>query len=184
MKIISKLMLDVLLLEPTKNNEDGVLSIGHSKSDLAKVGIHYDFVQENESLSYKNVLRGLHYQITHPQGKLIRVVSGSIFDVVVDMRRSSPFFGKSTFFSLSHENELLAWIPPGYAHGFYVTSDYAKIIYNVTDYRVQESERTLLWSDKELGIEWPICEDSPILSEKDASGHLFQDFKEEILFNK
>jgi dTDP-4-dehydrorhamnose 3,5-epimerase len=184
MKIISRLMLDVLLLEPSKKNEEGVQTMVFSKGDLAKVGIHSEFVQENESLSYKNVLRGLHYQITHPQGKLIRVVSGSIFDAVVDIRRSSPFFGKSTCFSLSDENGLMAWIPPGYAHGFYVTSDYAKIIYNVTDYRVQESERTLLWSDKVLGIEWPIGENSPLLSEKDANGHLFQDFKDVVVFNK
>jgi dTDP-4-dehydrorhamnose 3,5-epimerase len=95
----------------------------------------------------------------------------------VDIRRSSPFFGKSASVSVSDENGLMAWIPPGYAHGFYVTSGYAKIIYNVTDYRVQESERTLLWSDKVLGIEWPIGENIPLLSEKDANGHLFQEFK-------
>lgn len=177
-------MLDVLLLKPSKKNEEGVQTMVISKGDLAEVGIHSEFVQENESLSYKNVLRGLHYQITHPQGKLIRVVSGSIFDAVVDIRRSSPFFGKSACFSLSDENGLMAWIPPGYAHGYYVTSDCTKIIYNVTDYRVQESERTLLWSDKVLGIDWPIEGDSPILSEKDANGHLFQDFKDEITFNK
>ena len=174
MKIISKLLLDILLLEPTTKEEHGIITSSFSSKDLSEIGVSAHFVQENESTSFSNVLRGLHYQINRPQGKLIRVITGSIFDVVVDLRPTSPYFGKSASYTLSAENGLLAWIPPGYAHGFYVTSDQAKIIYNITDFRFQQYERTLLWSDKILGINWPIGDKIPILSEKDAKGHLFK----------
>jgi dTDP-4-dehydrorhamnose 3,5-epimerase len=178
MKIVSNLLMDILLLKPTTKKENGIITSNFSNKDLNEIGISAKFVQENESFSYNNVLRGLHYQLVHPQGKLIRVVSGSIFDVVVDLRRSSPYFGKSVSYNLTAENGILAWIPPGYAHGFYVTSDKAKIIYNVTDFRFIEYEKTLLWSDKELGIKWPIGDKPPIISEKDAKGHFLKEFRD------
>jgi dTDP-4-dehydrorhamnose 3,5-epimerase len=178
MKIITRLMSDILLLEPEKNGKDDLNVYSLSKSELNEVGICFDFVQENESLSGKNVLRGLHYQIVRPQGKLIKVISGSIFDAVVDLRKSSPFFGKSISFVLSEANGLFAWIPPGHAHGFYVTGNTAKVIYYVTDYRYEKFERTLLWSDPTLGLEWPIGDIHPMISEKDSTGHLFQDTTE------
>ena len=177
MKIVSKLLSDILLLKPDKVISKGFDEISFSNMELAKVGISTKFVQENESQSGRNVLRGLHYQIQHPQGKLIRVVFGAIFDVVVDLRKSSDFFGRATSFELSAENGLLVWIPPGHAHGFYVTSEDAIVIYSVTDYRFPEFERTLLWSDSDLNIDWPFEVEKPILSEKDASGLLFKEIE-------
>ena len=127
------------------------------------------YVQDNHSRSAANVLRGLHYQILHPQGKLVRVVAGEVFDVVVDLRRSSPAFGKWQGVRLSAQNQRLVWIPPGFAHGFLVTSDSADLLYKATDYWVPEDERTIAWNDADLAIDWPL-EFPPVLSAKDAQG--------------
>lgn len=133
------------------------------------VGLRREFVQDNHSRSTGGVLRGLHYQIQHPQGKLVRVTCGSVFDVAVDMRRSSATFGRWTGVVLSAENKRQLWIPEGFAHGFLVMSESADFQYKTTDYWFQEHERTLLWNDPEIGIEWPLVR-PPLLAEKDAGG--------------
>jgi dTDP-4-dehydrorhamnose 3,5-epimerase len=132
-------------------------------------GIAPDFVQDNHSLSHGGVLRGLHYQIRQPQGKLVRVVSGEVFDVAVDLRRSSPTFGRWVGALLSAARREILWIPPGFAHGFYVLSGRAEFLYKTTDYWAPEHERTLLWNDPALGIAWPLTGE-PILNAKDAAG--------------
>lgn len=128
-----------------------------------------NFVQDNHSKSTQGVLRGLHYQIQHPQGKLVRVTQGSVFDVAVDMRRSSPHFGKWVGVELSEENKQQMWIPPGFAHGFMVTSESAEFLYKTTDYWYPEHERSLLWNDLQIGIKWPINA-APKLASKDVDG--------------
>ena len=134
----------------------------------ASAGISGNFVQDNHSGTCRNILRGLHYQIRQAQGKLVRAVSGEIFDVAVDLRRSSPSFGLWVGEILSAENRRMLWIPPGFAHGFYVISEWAEVLYKATEYYSPEWERTLIWNDPTVGICWPILE--PILSSKDASG--------------
>ena len=133
------------------------------------VGREVRFVQDNHSASGRNVLRGLHYQLRQPQGKLVRVVAGSVYDVVVDLRRSSPTFGRWVGETLSAENRRMLWVPEGCAHGFVVTSERAEFLYKTTDYYAPEHERTLLWNDPALGIEWPL-EGEPLLKPKDAAG--------------
>jgi dTDP-4-dehydrorhamnose 3,5-epimerase len=128
-----------------------------------------NFVQDNHSRSAKGVLRGLHYQIQHPQGKLVRVVQGEVFDVAVDIRKSSPNFGKWVGVTLSADNKRQLWVPPGFAHGFYVTSESAEFLYKTTDYWYPEFERSLLWSDASVGIDWPI-DGEPKVAAKDAAG--------------
>ena len=177
MKIVSNLLSDILLLKPDMTSTKECIEFSLSDCELADVGITSRFVQNNESQSVKNVLRGLHYQIQHPQGKLIRVVSGAIFDVAVDLRRSSDSFGKYTSFELSEKNGLIAWVPPGHAHGFYVIGNNAQVLYNVTEYRFPEFERTLLWCDPALGIDWPINSEVPFISDKDAVGLRFRDIE-------
>jgi dTDP-4-dehydrorhamnose 3,5-epimerase len=139
------------------------------------VGLDLDFVQDNHSRSSRGVLRGLHYQIQQPQGKLVRAVVGEVFDVAVDMRRSSPNFGKWTGFILSAENKRLAWIPPGFAHGFLVLSDFAEFLYKTTEYYAPVHERSLLWNDPTVGIEWPLDGLTLQLAAKDLAGKLLQD---------
>jgi len=141
----------------------------NAKEFAEKVGVDVAFVQDNHSRSAKGVLRGLHYQIEHAQGKLVRVVSGEVFDVAVDIRRSSPDFGKWVGVNLSAENNRQMWIPPGFAHGFVVLSETAEFLYKTTDYWFPEYERCLIWNDPEVGIEWPI-EGEPTLAAKDAAG--------------
>jgi dTDP-4-dehydrorhamnose 3,5-epimerase len=128
-----------------------------------------DFVQDNHSCSSKGVLRGLHYQIEHAQGKLVRVLAGEIFDVAVDIRRASPTFGQWVGVTLSAENQLQMWVPPGFAHGFAVVSETAEVLYKTTDYWYPEHERALLWSDAAIGIDWPL-DGAPVLAPKDAQG--------------
>lgn len=136
-----------------------------------EAGINRPFVQDNHSLSAKGILRGLHYQIMHPQGKLVRVTRGEVFDVAVDMRRSSPNFGNWVGRHLSAENKMMMWVPPGFAHGFLVLSDEAEFLYKCTDYYAPEYDRTLLWNDPTLGIKWPLTGiDEVILSDKDRQG--------------
>lgn len=132
-------------------------------------GLDLNFVQDNHSYSRPQVLRGLHYQVRQAQGKLVRVISGAVFDVAVDLRRSSPSFGRWVGARLSAESKDMLWVPPGFAHGFYVLSDGAEFLYKTTDYWAPEFERTLLWSDPALGIAWPLSGE-PILNAKDAAG--------------
>ncbi|MEE9910709.1 MAG: dTDP-4-dehydrorhamnose 3,5-epimerase [Deltaproteobacteria bacterium] len=139
-----------------------------------KTGLAVTFVQDNHSLSGKNVLRGLHYQIGQPQGKLVRVVRGAVFDVAVDIRRSSATFGRWVGFELSQDNRRQMWIPEGFAHGFLVLSDTAEFLYKTTDYWSPQYERTILWKDADLAIRWPL-QNPPILSSKDADGTPFKD---------
>lgn len=134
---------------------------------------NYSFVQDNQSKSSRNVLRGLHYQYKHPQGKLVRVISGNVLDVCVDLRKESKFFGKVYKVELDTEKSRQLWVPPGFAHGFLVFSDTAEFVYKCTDYYAPGDEYTLLWNDPDLVIDWP-CKD-PILSDKDLDGHLFKD---------
>jgi len=133
------------------------------------IGLDVEFVQDNHSSSHPQVLRGLHYQIKQPQGKLVRVVAGEVFDVAVDMRRSSPSFGRWVGARLSAAGREVLWIPPGFAHGFYVLSGETEFLYKATDYYAPEHERTLLWNDPALGIAWPLS-GAPVLNAKDAAG--------------
>ncbi|RMG32636.1 MAG: dTDP-4-dehydrorhamnose 3,5-epimerase [Gammaproteobacteria bacterium] len=166
---------DVKLIEPKVfGDERGFFYESWNRRAFAEAGLDVDFVQDNHSRSQKGVLRGLHYQIQHPQGKLVRAVVGAVFDVAVDLRRSSPTFGQWVGFELSAENKRMAWIPPGFAHGFLVLSDWAEFLYKTTDYWYREHERTLMWNDPALGIEWP-WDGEPILSGKDAQGSVLSE---------
>ncbi len=137
-------------------------------------GVTDNFVQDNHSRSEKNVLRGLHYQIQQAQGKLVRVIAGEVLDVAVDIRKSSPYFGNSIVIRLSAENQRMAWIPKGFAHGFVVLSDYAEFLYKTTDYYAPQHERCILWNDPALAIDWQL-DSEPLLSEKDRHGKLLRD---------
>jgi dTDP-4-dehydrorhamnose 3,5-epimerase len=164
----------VLILEPKVfGDERGFFMESFNEREMRRIGIDAHFVQDNHSRSARNVLRGLHYQIDQPQGKLVRVVSGRVFDVAVDLRRASASFGKWVGVELSAENKLIFSIPPGFAHGFVVLSESADCLYKATDYYAPASERTILWNDPEIGIEWPL-EGDPILSAKDAAGISFR----------
>jgi dTDP-4-dehydrorhamnose 3,5-epimerase len=161
---------DVLLVEPRVfGDARGFFYENYNRREFASAGLDAEFVQDNHSRSARGVLRGLHYQIQHAQGKLVRVTAGEVFDVAVDLRRSSPFFGKWVGVSLSSDNRRSLWIPPGFAHGFLVVSDFAEFLYKTTDYWYPEFERTLLWSDRALAIPWPM-EGPPTLASKDAAG--------------
>lgn len=166
---------DVLILEPKVfGDERGFFLESYNRRAFsAATGLDLDFVQDNHSRSAKNVLRGLHYQLHQIQGKLVRVIAGEVYDVSVDLRRSSPTFGKSVGFVLSAENRRIAWVPPGFAHGFLVTSEHAEFVYKTTAYYAPEHERSLLWSDPCLGINWPLRE-SPILAAKDRDGTVLE----------
>ena len=166
---------DVLLIEPKVfGDARGFFYESWNERTFRSLGLDVHFVQDNHSKSQKNVLRGLHYQIQHPQGKLVRVISGAVYDVAVDLRRSSPTFGQWVGFVLSAENAPMAWIPPGFAHGFCVTSESAEFLYKTTDYWYPEHERTLLWNDPTLNINWPL-HDTPLIAAKDAAGRLLAD---------
>jgi dTDP-4-dehydrorhamnose 3,5-epimerase len=163
----------VVLIEPRVfQDERGFFLESYQKKHFAEAGIAFDFVQDNHSKSCQDVLRGLHYQIKQPQGKLLRVVVGEIFDVVVDLRRNSPDFGKWFGAYLSAENKQLLWVPPGFANGFYVTSPQAELLYKTTDYYAPQWERTIIWSDPGINIQWPLKVEKPILSQKDEAGSL------------
>lgn len=136
---------------------------------------HHPFVQDNHSCSSKGVLRGLHYQIQQPQGKLVRVVQGAVFDVAVDIRKSSPTFGQWVGQELSADNHRQMWVPPGFAHGFMVLSETAEFLYKTTDYYAPEHERCIAWNDPELAITWPDVGMAPLLSGKDQQGHALAD---------
>ena len=163
---------DVFIIEPKVfGDERGFFFESFNQKNFTeKTGITSEFVQDNHSRSVQGVLRGLHYQIQHTQGKLLRVIAGEIFDVAVDMRKSSPNFGEWVGCILSAENKRQFWVPPGFAHGFLVTSDIAEVLYKTTDYYAPEYERSLLWNDPDLGIDWPLEGITPILSVKDQAG--------------
>jgi dTDP-4-dehydrorhamnose 3,5-epimerase len=171
MNIQSTAIADVLIIEPTVFGD----ARGHFFESFNQrrfevlTGVTSSFVQDNQSRSARGVLRGLHYQIRQPQGKLVRVLAGEIFDVCVDLRRSSPTFGKAVWATLSADNRRQLWVPPGFAHGFVVTSESADVAYKTTDYYAPEHERSLLWNDAALGIPWPLDE-APLLSAKDSAG--------------
>lgn len=174
--IIPTNLPEVLILEPKVFGDDRgfFFESFNQKNFAAATGLDINFVQDNHSRSVKGVLRGLHYQIQHPQGKLVRVTKGAVFDVAVDLRRTSPNFGKWTGLTLSASNYRQLWVPPGFAHGFVVTSDDAEFLYKTTDYWYPEYERSLLWSDPTVNIQWPI-DGLPQLAEKDALGKLLSE---------
>lgn len=165
---------DVVMFEPKVFGDDrGFFFESFNKSVFEEAtGLRRDFVQDNHSRSLRNVLRGLHYQIKQPQGKLVRVIAGEVFDVSVDIRKSSPTFGKWVGETLSAENKRILWIPEGFAHGFLVLSDVAEFIYKTTDYWAPEHERTIIWNDPNLAINWK-NDVEPVISGKDANGVLF-----------
>lgn len=164
----------VLITPKVFRDERGFFFESWQQQVFSDAGIRADFVQDNHSRSIKNVLRGLHYQIRQPQGKLIRVIVGEVFDVAVDLRRSSPTFGKWAGAVLSAENFQMLWIPPGFAHGFLVLSDIAEFVYKATDFYAPQYERTIRWDDPLIQIDWPLQGQTPILSTKDADGAAFQ----------
>jgi dTDP-4-dehydrorhamnose 3,5-epimerase len=176
MKITAARLQGMLILEPRIFKDSrGFFLESYNESVMTDIGIRARFVQDNHSYSAKNVLRGLHYQISpHAQGKLVRAVTGEIFDVIVDLRRSSPTFGKWDGVTLSGENFKMLWIPPGLAHGFRVLSDSAHVFYKTTDFYHPECERTLAWNDAELSIDWQGASE-PVISGKDKNGMLFRD---------
>ena len=168
---------EVILISPVVyGDERGFFMETYREVEFSAAGIPGNFVQDNHSGSEQGTLRGLHYQIKQSQGKLVQVVSGEIFDVAVDLRKSSPNFGKWAGELLSAENKRQLWIPPGFAHGFYVLSDWANVIYKVTDYYAPEWDRTLLWNDPEIGIDWPLIDGGEVnISTKDAKGFRLRD---------
>ena len=176
MNIINTGLPDVLLIEPRVfGDERGFFFESFNARAIASTtGLNPAFVQDNHSRSARNVLRGLHYQIRQPQGKLVRVVAGRVFDVAVDLRRHSPHFGKWTGTELSAENKRMLWIPEGFGHGFLVLSDSADFLYKTTDYYAPEHERCVIWNDPDIGIRWPLDE-APILAAKDTAGHRLVD---------
>jgi len=162
---------EVLILEPKVfTDERGTVFESYNRRTLAEAtGIDVEFVQDNHSHSVNNVIRGLHYQVVRPQGKLIRVLRGEIFDVAVDLRRSSPTFGRWVGFTLSDANRKMVWIPPGFAHGLLALSDQVDVLYKMTELWAPELDRTLIWIDPDIGVRWPVS-GAPILSAKDRSG--------------
>jgi dTDP-4-dehydrorhamnose 3,5-epimerase len=172
MKVIETAIPDLLILEPKVFGDARgfFMESYNAKAFQDATGLDVNFVQDNHSRSGKGVLRGLHYQIEQAQGKLVRVTRGSVFDAVVDLRKSSPTFGQWAGVELSEENSRQLWIPPGFAHGFLVTSDSADFLYKTTDYYAPQFERSLAWNDPTVGVEWPLAGTAPLLSAKDVAG--------------
>lgn len=164
----------VLMTPPVFGDERGFFMETFRQSEFEKNCGNYQFVQDNHSSSSKNILRGLHYQHEKPQGKLVRVVRGEVFDVAVDMRKDSPTFGQWVGEYLSADNKRMLWVPPGFAHGFIVTSEQAEFVYKCTDYYNPGDEYSLMWNDKTIGVDWPAGVE-PILSDKDAKGLTFEE---------
>lgn len=177
MHIIETAIPDLLIIEPKVfGDERGFFIESWNSQTFADAGLDLTFVQDNHSRSQQGILRGLHYQIRYPQGKLVRVTLGSVYDVTVDLRKSSPTFGKWFGLELSDVNHRMLWVPPGFAHGFYVTSPVADFLYKCTDIYAPRYERTIRWDDETLAIDWPLIGDMPpLLSEKDANGIAFND---------
>ena len=172
MQITPTRLTDVYLIEPKVFGDDrGFFMETFQAQRFAEAGIPTTFVQDNHSRSRQGTLRGLHYQIQQTQGKLVRVIIGEVFDVAVDIRRSSATFGRWVGAILSADNKLQLWIPPGFAHGFYVTSEWADLLYKTTDYYAPQWERVIRWDDPDLGIEWPLAGgQTPLLSARDSQG--------------
>lgn len=179
MNVIETLLPEVLLLEPKVfGDARGFFQESWNKQTFANLGMDLDFVQDNHSRSAQGVLRGIHYQIRQPQGKLVRVVAGSVFDIAVDLRKSSPHFGKWVGYELSAENHRMLWVPPGFGHGFLVLSESADFLYKTTNYYAPEWDRGVRWDDPEIGIEWPLGSlqgRAPQLSAKDQVQPLLKD---------
>ncbi|MGO8760161.1 MAG: dTDP-4-dehydrorhamnose 3,5-epimerase [Terracidiphilus sp.] len=176
MKIERTSLPGVLVLTPKIFRDDrGAFCETFNLRRMIEAGLPGNWVQDNFSISQKNVLRGIHYQIAHPQGKLVRVTHGAVLDVAVDLRRSSSSFGQHVAVELTAENGEMLWIPEGFGHGFLVLSAAAGLAYKVTDYYFPAGERTIAWNDPELGIDWPIKADKAIVSEKDAKGKLLKE---------
>jgi dTDP-4-dehydrorhamnose 3,5-epimerase len=174
MKPIPTSLNDALLFEPTVfQDERGFFLESYNRKRMEDLGVRAEFVQDNHSFSVQHVLRGLHYQIEQPQGKLVRVIAGEVLDIAVDLRRSSPTFGKWESFVLCEDNSRMLWIPPGFAHGFYVRSESAHFTYKTTAFYQPDFERTLVWNDPELQIDWQLRGD-PVISAKDRMGLPFR----------
>jgi dTDP-4-dehydrorhamnose 3,5-epimerase len=175
MNVVRTAIPDVVVIEPKVfGDARGFFLESWNARAFAIAGIRAEFVQDNHSRSTRNVLRGLHYQVLQPQGKLVRVVLGEVYDVAVDLRRSSPTFGRWIGERLSAENKRMAWIPSGFAHGYLVLSDFAEVLYKATGYYAPEHERSIVWNDSDLAIDWPLT-GTPVLSAKDAAGVRFRD---------
>lgn len=177
MRLIDTPLPEVKLIEPDIfGDARGFFVESWNRRRFAELGLDLDFVQDNHSRSAKGVLRGLHYQLANPQGKLVRVARGAVFDVAVDLRRSSPHFGRWVGYELSDENGRMLWVPPGFAHGFLTLSDVADFQYKCTAFYAPEDERAILWNDPDIGIAWPLEEgETPLLSGKDAGASAFKD---------
>jgi dTDP-4-dehydrorhamnose 3,5-epimerase len=175
MKVVATGIPEVLVFEPAAHGDHRGYFLETWRADIfAAAGVDLSFVQENQSSSGCGVLRGLHYQIRQPQGKLVRVISGRVFDVAVDLRRGSPTFGRWAGVELSAANHRLFWVPPGFGHGFYVLSEQAEFVYKCTDYYAPQHERVIRYDDPDLGIVWPLAAGQPpVLSEKDLKGSTF-----------
>lgn len=179
MKRIATALPDVFIIEPRVfGDARGFFLESYNKRELAGLGVDAEFVQDNHSRSRQGVLRGLHYQIRQPQGKLVRVVHGEVYDVAVDLRRRSPMFKQWIGARLSSDNRQMLWVPPGFGHGFLVLSETAEVLYKTTDYYAPEYERCVVWNDADIGIEWPLSQ-APILSARDQAG---QSLREAELF--
>jgi len=168
---------EIVVIEPKVfGDQRGFFMETWNSKIFAELGITAQFVQDNHSLSRRGILRGLHYQIKHPQGKLVRVISGEVYDVAVDIRKSSSTYGQWVGEILSAENKKMLWVPPGFAHGFYVLSEQAEFTYKCTDYYMPEHERSICWDDSDINITWPIIDSqAPMLSDKDQQAQSFQD---------
>jgi dTDP-4-dehydrorhamnose 3,5-epimerase len=177
MKVEATPLKGVVLLEPRVFGDSrGFFLESWNAGTFREAGLDLDFIQDNHSRSTRGILRGMHYQTEHTQGKLVRVTAGAVFDAVVDLRRSSPSFGKWYGATLSEQNHRMLWVPPGFAHGFYVLSDSADFQYKCTDYYHPESEVSLAWDDPTVGIEWPVpAGETPLLSAKDSEGLAWDD---------
>lgn len=177
MKVIPTPLPEVLILEPKvfEDERGFFMESWNAKTFREATGLDVQFVQDNHSRSVKNVLRGIHYQVVKPQGKLVRVVAGAVFDVAVDLRKSSPKFGKWVSNILSADNHKQLWIPPGFGHGFLVLGDSADFVYKTTDFRFAEHERVINWADSRLLIQWPLQGAQPVLSRKDADAPMLAD---------
>lgn len=173
--IVSTDIPDVLILEPQVfGDERGFFFESFNQQKFwDQTGLRYTFVQDNHSRSRQNILRGLHYQVQQAQGKLVRAIVGEIYDVSVDIRRYSPTFGRWVGVNLSADNKRQLWVPPGFAHGFYVLSETADVLYKTTDYYAPQHERSIVWNDSKLAIDWPLIGDRPLLSAKDEAGSSF-----------
>ena len=176
MKKIETELPGCLILEPQVHGDDrGFFMESWNLRTFEALGLSEPFLQDNHSRSARGVLRGIHYQLVEPQGKLVRVTSGSVFDVAVDLRRSSPTFGRWTGIELNESNRRMLWVPPGFGHGFYVTSESADFQYKCTRYYLPEHDRCIRWNDPGIGIEWPMAEgEHPVLSDRDAEAPRFE----------